>query len=206
MAEDTLFDILDKDKDDADDNLLCKYLLKCSINDLKSQIKAMSRKAKGPTQLRQILSSLNKEDVLNRTESLRIELSLTIISEVFTNSSIPNANALKYLDFIELDNFKDKSLGRIYEKCRHYLEQESPTSFRWLPFFGQLLSVIQSKELFKQNDEGDEESGLKFVENCVRDICSFNWDLDLVTGICSLLKVILNAIIMSSISFHLFRT
>ena len=186
MAEATLIDILEND--DTDDNL-CKYLLKCSVNDLKSQVKSMSRKAKGPTQIRQILATLNKERFLSRTESLRIELSLTILSEVFTNSSIPNANALKYLDFIELDNFKDRNLGRIYEKCRHYLEQESPTSFRWLPFFGQLLSVIQSKEMFKQNDDGDEESGQKFVENCVRDVCCFNWDLDLVTGICSLLKV-----------------
>ena len=203
MAEATLIDILEKD--DTDDNLLCKYLLKYNVNDLKSQVKSLSRKAKGPTQLRQIFASLNKEKFLNKTESLRIELSLTILTEVFTNTSIPNANALKYLDFIELDNFKDRNLGRIHEKCRHYLEQESPTSFRWLPFFGQLLSVIQSKEMFKQNDDGDEESGQKFVENCVRDVCCFNWDLDLVTGICSLLKVNFLLIFTICASFNLFR-
>ena len=91
---------------------------------------------------------------------------------------------------IELDNkLSDKSLNKLYVKCRHHLEEESGTGWRWLPFFSRLLSVIQGREVFQPHADGDLESGRKCVEKVVRDILSINWTHDLVTGMCSVLKV-----------------
>ena len=114
---------------------------------------------------------------------------MTLISEVAKNSSIPNTNAAKYLDCIELDTFSDKSLGQIHHKCRQLVEADTDTSFRWLPILGRLLSVVQSREMFKPNDDGDEDLGTSFVEMYIRDICDVEWNLDMVTGMCSILKV-----------------
>ena len=70
-----------------------------------------------------------------------------------------------------------------------HLEEESRTGWRWLPFLARLLSVIQSKEVFQPHPDGDQEPGVRCVEKVVRDIISIEWNHDLVTGMCSVLKV-----------------
>ena len=127
------------------------------------------------------MNSLNKEDKLTETEQTRFEITKTLLIEIMNNSCIPNANANKYMDCIELENFTDKNLGRLYAKCRAGLEvDESPTAYRWLPFLGRLLSLVQSKELFQPDSDGDANTGEHFVESYIRDICCMNWNLSLI--------------------------
>ena len=187
MEEETISKILEGDN--SHDNL-CKYFLGANINDVKGLIKSYTRKSDGPRVIREASLSLNRENYLPRTETLRLEIALLLISEVAKNSSIPNTNAAKYLDCIELDTFSDQSLGHLHHKCRQLVDSDCDSSFRWLPVLGRLFSAVQSRELFKPNDDGDEDSGTNFVEMYIRDICELEWNLDMVTGMCSILKVI----------------
>ena len=170
-----------------------QYLDNIDLKDLEVVIRKETVSSKGPTKINDLMKAFtlgDDEARMLRLEFKRVKICLTILNEVITNPGIPNVNASKYLDSIELDNkLSDKSLNKLYVKCRHHLEEESGTGWRWLPFFSRLLSVIQGKEVFQPHPDGDPESGRKCVEKVVRDILSFNWTHDLVTGMCSVLKV-----------------
>ena len=169
------------------------------------EIKQLTRKSIGPSSVREILSSLNKEDKLAETEKLRYEITKTVLTEVFRTACIPNANANKYMDCIELENFTDKSLGKLYAKCRTELEEgESPTSLRWLPFLSRLLSLIQSKEVFKPDGDGEVVTGEIFVEDQIREFCDLNWSPQSVSGICEMLKVKIIKLYLSLINSQQF--
>ena len=188
MDVDKISEILSQD--DSHDNL-CNYLLS-NITKVKEIVVSSCRQSKGPSIIKDIMIALNKEEQVGKTEALRLNVTMYILKEVFNNNSIPNINAIKYLDCMDLENFNDNSINKVYEKCHAALEAESITNYRWLPFIGRILSVIQSKEKFRPHDDGEEESGDKFVEANITELCNFNWNLDIVTGMCSFLKVDIN--------------
>ena len=184
--------------DEAED-IIRKLLENADLKSVVHEIKVISRKTLGPSTIRDVFTALNKEENLAKTEEMRLEITKTLLAEIFTNSCIPNANAARILDCVELDHFTDQSLGKIYAKCRGALEQKSTTSYRWLPFLGRVLSVIQSRNAFKPDDDGDEDSGEAYVEAVVKDLCTINWEDDLVAGICALLKVMNSLINISEL-------
>ena len=169
------------------------YLDNLDIKEIEQTVRKETISSKGPTKINDLMKAFtfgDDEALLSRLEPKRVKSCLSIINEVISNPGIPNVNASKYLDSIELDNrFSDKSLNRLYEKCRHHLEEESSTGWRWLPFLARLLSVIQSREMFQPHPDGDQESGVRCVEKVVRDVINVDWSHDLVTGMCSVLKV-----------------
>ena len=170
-----------------------QYLDKLDIKGIEPIVRKDTISSKGPYKINELMKAFtNGEDegLLARLEPKRVKTCLTVVNEVISNPGIPNVNASRYLDSIELDNrFSDKSLNKLYEKCRHHLEEESRTGWRWLPFLARLLSVIQSKEVFQPHPDGDQEPGVRCVEKVVRDVISIEWNHDLVTGMCSVLKV-----------------
>ena len=186
-SSDTLTGISSQDESE---DILRKLLSGADIKSVCQEVKIMARKSIGPMSIREILNSLGKEEKLAETEHMRYEITKTVLIEVFNNSCIPNANAIKYMDCIDLDNFTDRSLGRLYARCRAGLEaEESPTAYRWLPFLGRLLSLVQSRDSFKPDPDGEVDTGEHFAESYIRDICSINWSHDMVSGVCSMLKV-----------------
>ena len=170
-----------------------QYLDNLNMNEIEPFVRKDTISSKGPYKINELMKAFtNGEDeaLLARLEPKRIKTCLAVVNEVISNPGIPNVNASRYLDSIELDNrLSDKSLNKVYEKCRHHLEEESHTGWRWLSFLARLLSVIQSKEVFQPHPDGDQEPGVRCVEKVVRDIISIEWNHDLVTGMCSVLKV-----------------
>ena len=170
-----------------------QYLDTLDIKEIEPIVRKNTISSKGPYKINELMKAFtNGEDegLLARLEPKRVKTCLTVVNEVISNPGIPNVNASRYLDSIELDNrFSDKSLNKLYEKCRHHLEEESRTGWRWLPFLARLLSVIQSREVFQPHPDGDQEPGVRCVEKVVRDVISIEWNHDLVTGMCSVLKV-----------------
>ena len=170
-----------------------QYLDNLDMKEIEPFVRKDTISSKGPHKINELMKAFTSgedEALLARLEPKRIKTCLTVINEVISNPGIPNVSASRYLDSIELDNrLSDKSLNKVYEKCRHHLEEESRTGWRWLPFLARLLSVIQSKEVFQPHPDGDQEPGVRCVEKVVRDIISIEWNHDLVTGMCSVLKV-----------------
>ena len=193
MAEDTILGV--GSQEDTHDNLV-SYYSQISEKETKENIKALLKSSKGPLKIVEIMKSFNKEETLSspQTEKKRLEITSTIVTEVIRNASIPNNNARIYLDAIELDKLSDPSLARIEDRCRHSLEEESPTGFRWLPFLGRVLSVIQSRDQFQPHPDhgGDTDTGAAWVEAQLRDILDLRWSPDLVTGMCAVFKVIIS--------------
>ena len=170
-----------------------QYLDNLRIKEIEPIVRKETISSKGPFKINELMKAfINGDDeaLLVRLEPKRVQTCLTVMQEVISNPGIPNANASKYLDSIELDTrLSDKSLYKLYEKCRHHLEEESRTGWRWLPFLARILSVIQSREVFQPHPDGDQEPGSRCVEKVVRDVISIDWTHDLVTGMCSVLKV-----------------
>ena len=116
-----------------------QYLDNVDLKDLELMIRKETVTSKGPSKINDIMKTFTldgDEARMSRLETKRVKSCVTILNEVITNPGIPNVNASKYLDSIELDNkLSDKSLNKLYVKCRHHLEEESGTGWRWLPFW-----------------------------------------------------------------------
>ena len=170
-----------------------QYINSLDIKEIEPFVRKKTISSKGPSDINELMKAFTNgddEELLARLELKRVKTCLTVVNEVISNPGIPNVNAMKFLDSIELDTrLSDQSLNKLYEKCRHHLEEESRTGWRWLPFLARLLSVIQSREVFQPHPDGDQEPGSRCVEKVVRDLISLDWSHDLVTGMCSVLKV-----------------
>ena len=170
-----------------------QFLDNHDIKEIEPIVRKETISSKGPSKINELMKAFTNgddEELLARLELKRVKTCLTVVSEVISNPGIPNVNAMKFLDSIELDTrLSDQSLNKLYEKCRHHLEEESRTGWRWLPFLARLLSVIQSRDVFQPHPDGDQEPGARCVEKVVRDLISLDWSHDLVTGMCSVLKV-----------------
>ena len=143
------------------------------------------------------LKSKSENDKIDGSDTARLKLTTKLLERLISEQSLENKFAKQLMDQIVIENLQAKSLEKLLRKCLEEIQGDVATMGAqtldcWLAVIGRVLSTVQTFETFKlPAEEGGTGlvSGLDFVSRAVLDICALNWNSQIATSMCSMLKV-----------------
>ena len=141
------------------------------------------------------LKSKSENDKIDGSDTARLKLSIELLERLISVETLENKFAKQLMDQIVIENLQAKSLRKLLRKCLEEIQQEGAagqTLDCWLAVLGRVLSTIQTFDVFTlPAEEGgaDTVTGLDFVSRAVSDICTLNWNSQIATSMCAMLKV-----------------
>ena len=143
-------------------------------------------------ELKDLFINLKSEtNKIEGSEAVKLKLSIQLFEKVINSRNLGSKNSKQLMDLIMIESLQVNSLVKLLRKCLEEIRKENTETFDcWLSVIGRILSTIQIIETFKLEDEdGKLVSGQDFVSRAVLDICSLNWNSEIGTSMCSMLKV-----------------
>ena len=143
------------------------------------------------------LKSKSENDKIDGSDTARLKLTTKLLERLISEQTLENKFAKQLMDQIVIENLQAKSLHKLLRKCLEEIQGDVETMGAqsldcWLAVVGRVLSTAQTFDTFKlPAEEGGTGlvSGLDFVSRAVLDICALNWNSQIATSMCSMLKV-----------------
>lgn len=142
------------------------------------------------------LKSKSENDKIDGSDTARLKLTTKLLERLISEQTLENKFAKQLMDQIVIENLQAKSLQRLLRKCLEEIGDVASMGAQaldcWLAVIGRVLSTVQTFDTFKlPAEEGGTGlvSGLDFVSRAVLDICALNWNSQIATSMCSMLKV-----------------
>ena len=143
------------------------------------------------------LKSQSENEKIDGSDRARLKLSVKLLERLINEESLENKFAKQLMDQIVIENLQAKSLTKLLRKCLEEIQVDGTTTAShaldcWLAVVGRVLSIIQTFETFNLETEDGETgtvTGFDFVSRAVLDICKLNWNSQIATSMCSMLKV-----------------
>ena len=143
------------------------------------------------------LKSKSENDKIDGSDTARLKLSINLLERLIREETLENKFTKQLMDQIVIENLQAKSLRKLLRKCLEEIQQEGTTTAGqtldcWLAVLGRVLSTIQTFDAFTLPAEDGGAglvTGLDFVSRAVLDICALEWNSQIATSMCSMLKV-----------------
>ena len=145
------------------------------------------------------LQSKSENDKIDGSDTARLKLTIKLLERLISEETLENKFAKQLMDQIVIENLQTKSLQKLLRKCLEEIQAQGDVTTTgaqtldcWLAVVGRVLSNVQTFDTFKlPAEEGGTGlvSGLDFVSRAVLDICALNWNSQIATSMCSMLKV-----------------
>ena len=141
------------------------------------------------------LKSKSENDKIDGSDSTRLKLAIKLLERLISEGTLENKFAKQLMDQIVIENLQARSLQKLLRRCLEGIQGDLTTTGAqtldcWLAVLGRVLSTIQTFDTFHlPAEDGWTGSGQDFVSRAVLDICGLNWNSQIATSMCSMLKV-----------------